>query len=183
MFVSISAESVPFSMVTALPLTSLAKIEHGGYKILRGCGVGKSRDRRNEIQFNKGNFLNASVTGKCPKHQSGKRCLKSEKWRISGFQSSRFAWGYWNNLESKTICDFFLDWVVKHFIHMIFFFGIKNPLHHKEGKEPDVGSQKSSLTARDSPKSRNSRISVLKQMPVPLSLYHSFYLWSGILLF
>lgn len=43
---SVSVESVPFfSMVTALPLTSLAKIECGGYKILRGCGMGNGRDR------------------------------------------------------------------------------------------------------------------------------------------
>lgn len=57
MFVSVSVESVPyFSMVTALSLTSLAKIEHGGYKILRGCGKGNGRDRM-KIQFNKGNFL------------------------------------------------------------------------------------------------------------------------------
>lgn len=38
-----------------------------------------------KIQFNKGNFLNASVTGQCPMHYSGKRCLKSEKW---GYQDS-----------------------------------------------------------------------------------------------
>lgn len=56
MFVSVSIESVPFSMVTALPLTSLAKIEHGGYKILRGCGKGNGNDRM-KMQFNKGNFL------------------------------------------------------------------------------------------------------------------------------
>jgi len=44
--VSVSVESVLFfSMVTALPLTSLAEIEHGGYKILRGCGMGNGRDR------------------------------------------------------------------------------------------------------------------------------------------
>lgn len=54
---SVSVESVPyFSMVTAQSLTSLAKIEHGGYKILRGCGKGNDRDRK-KIQFSKGNFL------------------------------------------------------------------------------------------------------------------------------
>lgn len=43
---SVSVESVPFfSMVTALSLTSLGKIEHGGYKILGGCGMENDRDR------------------------------------------------------------------------------------------------------------------------------------------
>lgn len=157
MFLSISVESAHFSMVTALPLTSLAKIEHGGHQILRGCRVRKSRDRQNENTIQKWGY-----------QDSGAQDLHEVIETV------------WKAKQSVTS---FLDWVMKHFIHMIFFFCIKNPLHQKEGKEPDVGSQKSSLTARDSCKSRNSRISVLQQMPVPLSLYHDFYLWPGILLF
>lgn len=49
-------------------------------------GWGTVETDRMKIQFNKGNFLNASVTGQCPVHGSGKRCLKSEKW---GYQNSR----------------------------------------------------------------------------------------------
>lgn len=65
---------------------------------------------------------------------------------------------------------------MKHFIHMIFSFGNQESYSSQEGEEPDVGSQKSSLSARDSHKSRNDRVSILKEMPVPINLYHNFYL-------
>lgn len=82
---SVSVESVPFfSMVTVLPLTSLAKIEQGCYKVLRGCGMGNRGDRM-KISFNKGSFLNAEVTGQCPVHRSSKGHLKSDKQRYQHF--------------------------------------------------------------------------------------------------
>lgn len=36
-----------------------------------------------------------------------------------------------------------------HSMHMIFSVGMRNPLHHNEGRGPHVGSQESSLATQD----------------------------------
>lgn len=51
-------------------------------------------------------------------------------------------------MESKTISVSFLDGVMVYSIHVVFFLGIRNPLHHNEGTEPHVGSQERSLATK-----------------------------------
>lgn len=74
-------------------------------------GWGTVETDRMKRQLNKGNFLNASVTGQCPVHPSGKRYLKSEEW---GYQNSR-AGDLREVIETtwkakQSALGFFLDW-------------------------------------------------------------------------
>lgn len=58
------------------------------------------------------------------------------------------------NLENRMICDSFLDCVMMHLIHRIFFLSIRNLLHHNEGEESYVGSQEISWATREDSETR-----------------------------